>query len=298
MWGTLKVLEPFDMFANTIGPRLTASPAHKRAAEWARDTLRKWGISNARLEAWEFGRGWELEKLTIEMVEPRYMPLTGYAEAWTPSTPGELVIPAISTAGKTPEQIALMPITGTALLQQDVISAFIDKDREQPEVVAGARIGAPVMPRAGGAGGAGRAGGTGRGGGAALAAVPSPTLQAAVLIKPSRGMHATVFVQAGRENPAATQTAIVLAAEHYNIVARLLAQGKPVTLRVNVKVKFHDADRSSYNVVAEMPGTDPVLKNEVVMLGAHLDPSRVPARWPTGAVAITWCPSSGWRVTL
>ena len=45
-----KVDEPFDMFVNVIGPRLTASPAHKRAAEYARDTLTRWGLSNARLE--------------------------------------------------------------------------------------------------------------------------------------------------------------------------------------------------------------------------------------------------------
>lgn len=270
-----KVTEPFDMFVNQIGPRLTGSPAHKRAAEYARDTLVQWGMSNAHLESWEFGRGWELEKLTIEMVEPRYMPLTGYAEAWTPSTSGEVVLSAVSTADKTPDQVAAMAdrIKGAALLTQPVITAFIDKDREQPELVAGARIGAPAAPRQTGAGrsgaGVGRSGaGAGRSG---AGAGGSATAGAAVLIKPSRGMQGTVFVQAGRETPAATQPAVVLAAEHYNIIARLLAAGTPVKLRVNVKTKFYESDRNSYNVIAEIPGTDPVLKNEVVMLGGHLD---------------------------
>lgn len=278
--------EPFDMFVNQIGPRLTASPAHKRAAEWTRDTLTKWGMTNAHLDAWEFGRGWELEKLTVEMVSPRYMPLLGYAEAWTPSTPGEITVPAVSVAGKTPDEVAAMAaqIKGAALLSNGVIYAFIDKDREQPELVPGARIGAPAAPREGGAGNAARGAGAvaatggargGQSGAAATgrgsAAAASPTSTAAVLIKPSRGMHGTVFVQAGRENPAATQPAIVLAAEHYNILARLLAEGTPVQLRVNVKAKFHETDRNSYNVIAEIPGTDPVLKNEVVILGAHLD---------------------------
>lgn len=84
-------------------------------------------------------------------------------------------------------------------------------------------------------------------------------------------MQGTVFVQAGRVTPEATQPAIVLAAEHYNIVARLIERGVPVKLRVNVKVKFYETDKNSYNVIAEIPGTDPVLKNEVVILGAHLD---------------------------
>ena len=83
-------------------------------------------------------------------------------------------------------------------------------------------------------------------------------------------MQGTVFVQAGRETPAATQPAIVLMAEHYNVVARLLERGVAVRLRVNVQTTFHEA-RESYNVVAEIPGTDPTLKDEVVLLGAHLD---------------------------
>lgn len=273
-----KVNEPFDMFANQIGPRLTGSPAHKRAAEFARDTLTKWGLSNAHLEPWEFGRGWELEKLTIEMVEPRYMPLNGFAEAWTPSTPGEVVLDAVSTADKTPEQVAGMAdrIKGSALLTSPVITAFIDKDREQPELVAGARIGAPAAPRQGGGPNAatvasGRV--TGAPGRGSQSTVNTPNLAstAAVLIKPSRGMQGTVFIQAGRETPAATQPAIVLQAEHYNIVARLLAAGTPVKLRVNVKTRFYETDNNSYNVIAEIPGTDPVLKNEIVLLGGHLD---------------------------
>ena len=73
----------FDMLTINIGPRLTASPAHKRAAEWARDRLTSYGLANARLEPWKFGRGWTLEKLTIEMIEPRYLPLIGYADGWS-----------------------------------------------------------------------------------------------------------------------------------------------------------------------------------------------------------------------
>ena len=78
----------FDMLTVTIGPRLTASPAHKRAAEFARERLQAFGLENARLEPWQFGRGWTQEKLVIEMVEPRYMPLIGYPEAWSASTRG------------------------------------------------------------------------------------------------------------------------------------------------------------------------------------------------------------------
>jgi len=303
----------FNEFVDVIGPRLTASPAQKRAADFAKDTLVKWGFSNAHLEAWDFGgRGWEMEKLTIEMIEPRYMPLVGYPEAWTPSTPGELVVQAVSTAGKSAEEIAQMPIAGAAVLAQPVVTAFITADRESPILNPNARIGAPPAPRQGGGGArqggagagtnaAGAAGtrgnaaagaaGAGRGaaaspcattpaagGGAGRGANPA-LAKAAVLIKPSLGQDTTVFVQAQtRDTPANTTPAIVLAGEHYNIIARLLEQHVPVKLRVNVQTKFFD-DHNSYNVIAELPGRDPVLKNQVVMLGGHLD------SWHTGTGA-------------
>src|SRR5438874_1448888 len=72
----------FEALTIDIGPRLTASPAHKRAADYMRERLAAYGYQNARLEPFAFGRGWTLEQLTIEMLEPRYLPLIGYADAW------------------------------------------------------------------------------------------------------------------------------------------------------------------------------------------------------------------------
>ena len=95
-----QVAPVFDMLTVNIGPRLTASPAHKRAAEWARDRLASYGLTNAQLEPWKFGRGWTLEKLTVEMVEPRYLPLIGYADGWSASTSGEIVAAPVFIGGK------------------------------------------------------------------------------------------------------------------------------------------------------------------------------------------------------
>src|SRR5262245_21206041 len=85
----------FHTLVDEIGPGLAGSREYRRAAEWTRDRLRVFGLSNARLEPFEFGRGWVLDKLTIEMIEPRYMPLIGYAAAWTASTPGEVIAPVV-----------------------------------------------------------------------------------------------------------------------------------------------------------------------------------------------------------
>ena len=59
-----QTLPVFEMLTTVIGPRLTASPAQKRASEWIRERLASYGLSNVHLEPWKFGRGWTLERLT------------------------------------------------------------------------------------------------------------------------------------------------------------------------------------------------------------------------------------------
>src|SRR5580704_4024415 len=124
----------FDMLTSSIGPRLTASPAHKRAAEYARDRLAAYGLTNARLEPWHFGRGWTLEKLTIEMVEPRYLPLIGYADAWSSSTASEIVAAPVWIGGKSPEQVDDLKtrLKGAIVMTDPVMTNFVRKDRPQP----------------------------------------------------------------------------------------------------------------------------------------------------------------------
>jgi len=276
-------VEPvFDMFVNVIGPRLTGSPAHKRAADYARDVMEKWGLDKPHLEPWLFGRGWSLEKLTIEMVEPRYAPLVGYAEAWTPSTNGEQIVNAVSVAGKPAEEVERMDLAGVAVLQQPAPTSFIVEDRPQPADLPDDAVYRTGAPSAGGARqGSPAAGGARQGApasGRTSGTPPTPQQRitaaigkAAVILKPSRGNYGTVFVQAGRNDPPATTPAIVLMGEHYDMIAQLLAHGIPVKLRVNVQSRFYDADKNSYNVIADIPGSDPVLKDQLVLLGGHLD---------------------------
>src|SRR5437588_3594657 len=74
------------------GPRLTNSPGFMRAANWAKDELAKWGLVNARLEAWgEFGKGWEQERCYVAMTLPYYQPLIAIPRAWTGSTGNKLL---------------------------------------------------------------------------------------------------------------------------------------------------------------------------------------------------------------
>ena len=101
-----QVWKTFSQLVDVFGPRLTASPAFNAAARWARDELRGWGMDDAHLESFEFGRGWTLQGFTLEMLEPRYMPLMGYPKAWSPSTKGPIETSPLMLAGLTSNEIA------------------------------------------------------------------------------------------------------------------------------------------------------------------------------------------------
>jgi len=275
-----QVAPVFDMLTVTIGPRLTASPAHKRAAEWVRDRLASHGLDNVRFEPWKFGRGWALQKLTIEMIEPRYVPLLGYADGWSASTAGEIVAAPVFIGGKSLDDVEAMraQLKGAIVMSQPMMTTFVRKDRPQPSDPN-------YVPNS-----AAYATSVGRG---AQPAAPSPSAETpaqrglrilresgvGVILRPSIGEHGTVFVT-GRDGGPGAVPSVTLSGEHYNMIARMLEQKVPVKLRVNVQSTFYDEDGgNAYNVTAEIAGTDPALRDEVVMIGAHLD------SWHTGVGA-------------
>jgi carboxypeptidase Q len=274
-----QVAPVFQMLTVDIGPRLTASPAHKRAVEWTRDRLASYGLSNVHIEPWKFGRGWMMEKLTIEMVEPRYLPLIGYPDGWSAPTNGEIVAAPVFLGTKTPEDVDAMKaqLKGAIVLSQPILTNFVRKDRPNPADESYQQNGAAYATSVGNAG---------RGANAnspqARAQRLTQSLRdagAGVILKPSVGEHGTVFVT-GRDGGPGAVPSVTISAEQYNMIARLVEKNIPVKLRVNVQTRFYDADQgNTYNVIAELPGTDPVLKDEVVMIGAHLD------SWHTGVGA-------------
>jgi len=258
-----QALDLFQTMTDDIGARLTASPGFDQAAEWARDRFAAWGLVNARLEPFEFGRGWSLEKLSVEMTAPRYMPLTGYAEAWTPSIAGDVVSGRVVYIGEsTAAQIEAMAATlrGAIVLTHQPQAQFLDADRPQPGLDAdGVRTGNPA-------------------GVPLRSATPLqqmlPLLAragAAVVLRPSAYRDGTVGVGGNRATRNDATPSIVLAAEQYDVLARLARSGAPPELRIELRTRYHEEDTRTFNVVADIPGTDPQLRDEVVILGGHLD---------------------------
>ena len=264
-----KVFEIFSTLTDQFGPRLAGTPTYKQSAEWARDRMREFGLTDTRLEPFAFGRGWVLDRLVIEMLEPRYMPLIGYAEAWSAPTRGEIVATPVFLGSRSAAEVAAMKDRlKDALVMVGPETQFTREDRPQPSLADGSvRIGQPpwVTPRPNQAD---------------ARAITQAVRDAGVgvQIKTSEGEHGTVFVL-GRDQGQNALPSVVIAGEHYNMIARMLARGIPVKLRVHVQSRFLTDDSNSYNVVGDLPGADPQLKSEIVMIGAHLD------SWHTGTGA-------------
>ena len=86
-----QVMNHASYLVDVIGGRLTNSPSMLRANEWTRDTMKSWGMQNAKLEAWgEFGRGWSLKEYSAQVVAPKPFSVIAYPKAWSPSTNGEI----------------------------------------------------------------------------------------------------------------------------------------------------------------------------------------------------------------
>ena len=271
-----KVMEIASYLTDVYGPRLTGSPNIKLAGEWAVKELQSWGIRNARLQTWgRFGRGWTSDHFSAHLTSPSVATLIGYPKAWTPGTnglaKGEAVRARLDSAkdldewrGKLKGKFVLMmaprPLAPHFSPQAD---RFTDDELEElaRQPVRGGRGTAPTP-----------AGGNG---GPAFARERTAFLLAEGIlatVEPGRGDGGTVFVQSGGSRNATdppTVPQVVLAPEHYNRIVRILEKKMPVTLEMDVRNSFHDADLDAFNVVADIPGTNKA--DELVMLGAHFD---------------------------
>jgi hypothetical protein len=254
--------ELFYTLTDSLGPRLSGSPAYDKAARWAVERFLQWGLANPHLEPFQFGSAWTLEKLTTEMTAPRYMPLLAYADAWSPSTSGVVTGTPIYVGDSTGEEIDAL---GSRLRHAIVLTArpqteYLSKDRQEPSQGDGpVRTGNPPFP-------------------GPSSQMPRRELLArlqkygaGVALTPSATLHGTVRVQGNLATAPDAVPTLTVAAEQYNMLVRLVKAGAPVQLRIEVVSRSTRDRLDSDNVIADIPGTDPSLKDEIVLVGAHLD---------------------------
>ena len=261
------------------GPRLTGSANFRAAAEWARDRMTEWGLADARLEEWgPFAPGWENEHFYAHIIEPQRYPLFGSPSAWTPGTHGLIrsyaVLPPITSREDFERFRGLLD--GKFVLTDAPIALQHDTDPEPwpsrqtadaleeltkepvPEPYSRARWVERAERRF----------------------FPGPlgrflTAQgAAAWLRPApRWGNGGVMLADGWElvtlSLDSTPPTVRLPSEQYGRIYRTLEHGIPVTLEMDIQNHWNLRDSTSFNVVAEIPGTDRA--DEVVIIGAHLD---------------------------
>src|SRR6187200_1454687 len=281
-----KVMEIAMYLTDVSGPRLTASPGYMRAATWAKNKLTEWGLSNANLEPWgEFGKGWEQTKCYVAMTVPYYMPLIAMPRAWTGSTPGKKGMKGEVVLIKAKDSVELMKYAGT--LKGKIVMTWSSAKLTPSFTADGNRFADTSLEKMAAA----EMRQPQQGGGQRNQQGNNPQVNqfmlqrrmneminkekpALVLTMSANGNDGTIFVSSGGQYAKDAEVApasIVLSSDDYLRIQRLIETGIPVTVEAEVKTKFYNDDLKGYNVVAEIPGTDPSLKEELVMLGGHLD---------------------------
>jgi hypothetical protein len=276
-----QVMETLSWMTDVIGPRLTGSPQMKHANEWTKNKMIEWGLENGKLEAWgPFGRGWSLEKFSANVIEPVPFPVIGYPKAWTPGTDGPIVGEVIHLDVRTEADFEKYrgKLKGAIVLtvpMREVAAWFrapgVRLSDEQLLAMANSN---PAAPRQAGGPPSDEQMRQFR----ASAELNNKRAEfirsegAAVLVDINRGDGGTLFVSSGGprdKNAPQALPSLTVTVEHYGRIVRTLQKGVKVRMEVDIRAKFHDDDPMSYNTTAEIPGTD--LKDEVVMLGGHLD---------------------------
>jgi carboxypeptidase Q len=260
---------------DVAGPRLTNSPGWRRAADWVVQTLHGWGLSDAQKEAWgTFGFGWSAEKTSLGMRTPYYSPMIAYAIPWSGSTNGQVSAPAYLVKRMDSAWVAghLSEMKGRILVvmpQDTTDPPRFKPDAERYTDSALAVIGDMDMLTK------------------VQLSMIIPSFEkmrklqelvrksgAIAILSGSGGRDGTVFVQnfvGYRKKDQPELPGLAVAREDYLRVVRLLEEDRPVTLELQSDTRLYDEDLQGHNVVAEIPGADPTLMAQVVMLGGHLD---------------------------
>jgi carboxypeptidase Q len=286
--GHSHIMEYASALMDGIGPRLTGSPNLKRANEWTRDQFTAMGCANAHLEDWgEFGMGWVQLNTWVRLTSPDKAVFIAQAAPWSPATKGPVSGTAIwvdikdekdldKYRGKLAGKVVLFgdmrdvkPVDKPLFTRED--EAELKKIEDYPIRIAPFNRDLQAMMHR-----------------AELRQKIGKFFadeQVAAVLFPSRdgqdngGSGGTIFDDNGtslggivyhrdQTNPVPLA---VTAIENYGRVYRLLKANVPVTLEVNIESQFTGDHEHGFDTIAEVPGTDPKLKDEVVMVGGHLD---------------------------
>ncbi|PYP86642.1 MAG: peptidase M28 [Candidatus Angelobacter sp. Gp1-AA117] len=286
-----QIMHTMHFLTDVYGPRLTGSPNHKAAADWAIKQMTEWGFQNAHLEPWDFGHpGWRNERASGYIVEPILDQLTFRVLAWTPSTKGTVKAECFQMIP--PEKPKKEDLTAYLNSIKDKVKGkvvLVGKSEAVPVALeipprrmddkAATERFDPKNPNAGQFGPQRNAAGRQQNDPPGTLTGQQINQQIDEFLLANHALVRVNDARMGNGRIRAFQNrtyditkvvpTVVLRNEDYGRIARILADGTPVKLEFSIKNKTYPEGKTSYNTVAEIPGTD--RKDEVVMLGGHLD---------------------------
>jgi len=276
-----QVVDIVEYLTDVLSSRLSLSEHMKKAQTWAKDKMGTIGLTNVQIEPFmDYGNAWDNEYFSIQMLEPAYVPMMGFPLAYTPGTQGKISCSAVIVELQTKtdcekyrgklKNAAVLVSAPVVLDLANLPRAITRRTDEELRTLAEAVI--PPGPRA-------------------TPPVPNPELLkpeekieflksegAAVVLQCVGGSFGYVigFSRPGsnndkwsREKDLASLPMVAVTPEHYNRMYRILKRDIPVKIEVEVRNRIGESVEKACNVIGEIPGTD--LKNEIVMIGAHLD---------------------------
>jgi hypothetical protein len=278
-----QVMETASWLTDVYGPRLTNSPIAREAGKWAVQQMKTWGLTDPRLEWFPFGRGWVNERNVAQVVAPTPYVVHVFPGAWTVGTTGpvtsELAIvelPAqFSEADLAKYRGTLRGKVVLAAPLPTVTPLFTAPGRRWTTAQLDSIASLAPPPARQGPGGPPQ---PSRAGGLTPAQVREKFwvdegVVAVLTPGTARGNSGSVSNgPTGNRQPGAAPSVpqLAVAAEHYGRMYRQVQKGIPVRLELDVRNRFTD-ETESFNVIADLPGTDPRLRDEIVMIGAHFD---------------------------
>ena len=267
-----EVMETAAYLTDRIGGRMTNSPQMRQAEAWTQQRFREWGLSNVRAEGFEFGRGWSINRSSARMTAPRVLELRAIPVAWTPPTNGAIsagiiVAPIDEVSdferwrGRVRGRIVLVTRPNNAgeptdpafrrLSEEDLRNRnTYQQPNYSPETIERNLRRADFAERMD-----------------AFLADEGALAWVRMSRRDGGLLHGEGYsYQLGRTP---RLPGFELAAEDYRRLARLARTAAAPTLELLSDVRFHDEDVNAYNILADIPGTDP--RAGYVMAGAHLD---------------------------
>jgi carboxypeptidase Q len=281
-----QVMKTAFYLTDVAGPRLSGSPGLKNAQNWALKELQSYGLVNGKLEPWgKFGKGWQVNKNYAAITVPYYHAIIAIPKAWTGSTKGAVKGDVVLIKVDTLTDLAKYKGTlAGKIIVMDAANPLVrsktpDLSRYTDEELAAMAAAAPQAGRSGQ-----------RAGNPQMAAMIAARAKAlamrggisaflqkenvALILSQARGTDGTVFTTNGASYADTAKTALPeleTSGEDYLRIVRLLRAGQKVQMEADVQTQFYNSDLQGYNVIAEIPGTDKKLKEQVVMIGGHFD---------------------------